>query len=375
MKVFQLITRNELRGAEMFASQLSSGLALRGHQIELSSIYRPRQGQSTLPIHPSVTCACLEATIHGKIEWAALRTLIRRLKTLRPDVVQANAFHALKYLSLARRITRSRWPIIYRNISIASRWITRPWQRAWGRWLLKPVDRVTSVSDSSALDFCHTYRIPHRRATTIRRGIPIPDQIDRQSARRHLAHRLSLPSHDDWQAVIHIGGFTPEKNHRGLLQAFEQIVDRHPRVHLVLCGDGPLRHEVAREIAQHRYGHLIHQLGDQVAAADLITGTDLLLLPSDIEGIPGVVLEASARSVPSIATRVGGMVECIDDGRSGLLVERGDMMGLASHAVTLLKHDDQRSAMGAAARELVELRFGMNRCLDEFEALYDEVAS
>jgi len=375
MNVLQLITRNELRGAEVFAAELCGGLSRRGHQVRLAAIYRRRQGQLALSLEDAVAEVELGAHRQGRVEFRAIRRLIGLLEEQAPDVVQANAFHALKYAVLARRLTRGRWPLVYRNISIASRWLSRPWQRPWGRWLMKSVAQATSVSDASALDLCHTYDFPMQRTRTIRRGVTVPATLDPKAARRLLASRIQLDADDHWQAVIHIGGFTPEKNHAGLLESFSRIATRSPTTHLVICGDGPLRSSVQRTATGSPFASRIHFLGDQADAADLATAADVLLLPSRIEGIPGVVLEAAARRTPAVATRVGGLPECIDDGHSGFLVEADDMQAMADRALELLGNPRRRREMGDAAHRLIRHRYGIDRCVGEFEDLYAEVAS
>jgi len=375
MNVLQLITRNELRGAEVFAAELSGGLSRRGHDVRLAAIYRRQQGQLALSLEDTVTEVELGAHRQGRVELRALRRLIGLLEQQTPDVVQANAFHALKYAVLARRLTRGRWPLVYRNISIASRWLSRPWQRPWGRWLMKSVAQATSVSNASAVDLCHTYDFPITRTRIIRRGVTVPPTLDPLAARRSLASRIALEPDDDWQAVIHIGGFTPEKNHAGLLESFSLIAARSHTTHLVICGDGPLRSPIQQAASGSPFASRIHFLGDQSDAADLATAADVLLLPSRIEGVPGVVLEAAARRTPAVATRVGGLSECIDEGRSGFLVDPDDMQAMADHALTLLQDPARRREMGDAAHRLISQRYGIDRCVGEFEDLYAEVAS
>jgi glycosyltransferase involved in cell wall biosynthesis len=368
VKILQLVTRNELRGAEMFAALLSNRLAQHGHEVCFAALYTCPYDTPRLPLNSEVNGVELGGRVKGRIEpgvWVALRRLA---KQWRPDVVQANAFHALKYAVLTKRLGGGRWPIVYRNISMASNWIARPWQAWWGRWLFRSVAHVVSVSDASAADLCQTYRFPADRISTVRRGVEVPDSVDRHLARRRLAELIAFDQDDP--ILFHIGGFTAEKNHVGLLAAFRRIQQELPNSHLVLCGDGPLRERVQNEVRQGGLERQVHLLGNRADAGDLLPAAELLLLTSHVEGIPGVVLEAAVRGVPSVSTNVGAVREAVRDGETGVLVPDGDMPGLARAACDLLADSVRRKAMGEAARSLVAGQHDLNDIVVKWERIY-----
>jgi glycosyltransferase involved in cell wall biosynthesis len=292
----------------------------------------------------------------------------RLVRTLQPDVVQANAFHALKYASLLKRVTRGAWPLVYRNVSLASHWISHGWRRHWGRWLLRPVDRVLSVSDIAAADFCATYGFPQSRMVTIRRGVELPGEVDFPGTRKRIAAMIGCKPEDP--LLFHLGGFTPEKNHDGLLRALAIVCKRYPDVRLVLCGDGPLWTPMQRRAGELGVSGNAYFLGNRPEARELLAGADLLLLTSCVEGIPGVVLEAAARMVPSVATNVGAMADAIAHESSGLLVPAGDMESLAEGCCALLADPVRRKRMGTAARQFVAETHEIGASVDRFESLY-----
>ena len=134
----------------------------------------------------------------------------------------------------------------------------------------------------------------------------------------------------------------------------------------MLFGDGPLRPQVESKVRDLALGDDVHFMGFRPDARDLIAGCDLMLLSSRIEGIPGVVLEAAAREVPSIATNVGGVAEFIEHGVNGCLVEEGDMEALADNALRLLGDEGARKRSGELAREKVTQQFSMQHAVDRF---------
>jgi glycosyltransferase involved in cell wall biosynthesis len=229
------------------------------------------------------------------------------------------------------------------------------------------VDHVVAVSESSRVDFQQTYGTPAERISTIPIGTEIPREPRTDAARARLAELTGMPT--DADVVIHVGSFSPEKNHLWLVEAFAEIETRRPGAHLVLVGDGHLREAVAGRAKELGIDERMHLLGSRADAAELMGGADVMVLPSTIEGIPGVVL-AAARGVPAVATDVGGTKEGIRDGESGVLVPLGNQEAFVSAVVRLLNEPERRRVMGLAARAHVERNYNMERIVDAFEALY-----
>ena len=105
----------------------------------------------------------------------------------------------------------------------------------------------------------------------------------------------------------------------------------------------------------------------------LLPGADLGLLTSVSEGIPLTALEAMAAGLPVLATRVGGLVEVVDDGRTGLLAAAGDDEALAEAALLLAADPALRAAMGQAGRQRAEELFSEARMVSEYDRLYAEM--
>lgn len=89
------------------------------------------------------------------------------------------------------------------------------------------------------------------------------------------------------------------------------------------------------------------------------------------EGIPGVLLEASARSLPTVSTDVGGVGEVISTGHSGVLVPPSSMKQLGKETVRLLNDPSVRSSLGNVARMRVEDSYDMESSMDDLESRYE----
>lgn len=360
-----MVTTRQRRGAEVFATELSDALTIRGHEVLVAGLY-PAPTNPLTPTYASTVD--LPVASRRRLSYRRLSALVGLLHDVRPDVVQANGSETLKYSSCAKRISGYRGPVVYRNISMASQWVRGPVHRAWGRWLVRALDHVTSVSEESSRDFGVTYGVSAERRSVIRRGILIPPSVDRDPARRQLQALTGADSQA--RLLIHVGSFSEEKNQGWLVDTFRQIRRARLDVHLVLIGEGRLRSAVEARVREYGLAECVHLLGERDDAARLVAAADVFVLPSRIEGIPGAVLEAAAHAVPAVATDVGGMREAVHHGATGLLVAPNNAEAFASAVLGLLSDEPRRCAMGAAARVLMRERFGMDATASAFEALY-----
>jgi N-acetyl-alpha-D-glucosaminyl L-malate synthase BshA len=195
--------------------------------------------------------------------------------------------------------------------------------------------------------------------------LPLKDETARAEARL----RLAKP---DEAILMHLSNFRPVKRVVDVVKVFARVVRELP-AQLVLVGDGPDRSE-AEWLAHDLHIHeKIHFLGKQDRVNELLPLADLLVMPSEQESFGLVALEAMACKVPSIATRVGGIPELIDDGVTGLLYPVGDVEAMAAGAVGLLKDRDRLEAMREAGRRTAQKRFCASLVVPHYVRYYEQV--
>jgi N-acetyl-alpha-D-glucosaminyl L-malate synthase BshA len=194
---------------------------------------------------------------------------------------------------------------------------------------------------------------------------PICDEAQRADARS----RIAAP-HE--AILMHLSNFRPVKRVVDVVKIFARVAKEMP-AQLVLIGDGPDRS--AAEWLAHDLGiqSRIHFLGKQERVNELLPLADLLLMPSELESFGLAALEAMACKVPSIATRVGGVPELIDDGETGLLYKVGDVEGMAEGALSLLRAPDRLNAMREAARHTAQKRFCASLVVPQYVRYYEQV--
>ena len=159
----------------------------------------------------------------------------------------------------------------------------------------------------------------------------------RRAARRRVSHvhgplrlhRAAAAASPETPTALFVGVLERYKNIDGLVAAWRRVADRVPEARLVVVGKGPLRGEV-EELAAELPGRveLIEELPPEGVSAALDDAT-LLVLPSRHEGLGRVVIEAFARGRGVVASRAGGVLDLVDDGVQGLLVDPEDTVGLA----------------------------------------------
>ena len=166
--------------------------------------------------------------------------------------------------------------------------------------------------------------------------------------------RVAAP--DEPPHILYAGRLSREK---GILE----LVEAAHGLPLVVAGDGPLRSRVPGALGMLPHDELLGLYGRAAVVA----------CPSHREGFGVVCAEAMAHGRPVVASAVGGLLDLVVDGETGLLVEPGDVAGLRAALERLLGDADLRARMGAAAQARVRERFAWPRVTDATVALYEEV--
>jgi N-acetyl-alpha-D-glucosaminyl L-malate synthase BshA len=138
-------------------------------------------------------------------------------------------------------------------------------------------------------------------------------------------------------------------------------------------GDGPDRSNAEWLVRSKRLGCQVIFLGKQDSIGDILSSSDLMLLPSETESFGLVALEAMACEVPVIASNVGGIPEVVRNGRDGFLVEPGDIATMATLAAEVLSDSEKQAAMGAAARQQAHENFCSDSIIARYECFYDRI--
>ena len=238
--------------------------------------------------------------------------------------------------------------------------------------LLARFPKVIAVSTPIKRELVRTGSRPER-VLVVNNGIDATVFRRRPGAFAHLREQFGVAP--DAVVIGAVGRLESEKRFDILIDAFARLRSAHPRLALILAGDGTLKadlQERARAAGVEETCRFIGHFGDVVA---LHHALDICVQSSEREGTPNAVLEAMAMETPIVATDVGGTAELVSDGVHGLLVPAYDPEGLANAIDDTLRHPEAARERVRLARARVETELSFERRVRRIEALYRELVA
>jgi glycosyltransferase involved in cell wall biosynthesis len=170
--------------------------------------------------------------------------------------------------------------------------------------------------------------------------------------------------------VIVVANLRPEKGHDVLIDAAVDVLRRFPDASFEIVGGGRQLQPLIDRAAAKGVLHAFTFLGHRDDVAERLGAADLFVLPSRSEAFPNAVLEAMAAGLPVVTSAVGGMLELVDDGRTGLLAPPDNPSALADRIVRVMDDSGLAARLGSAAREETRARYSFDRMVAAFERVY-----
>jgi glycosyltransferase involved in cell wall biosynthesis len=298
-----VITGLEPGGAERALTQLAVRINREKFQPIVFSL-QPAPSKAKSALVEQLTAAAIPVEfLNARSKWqfaSAVWQLSRRLKKLRPAIVQSFLFHANVVTALAGKVSGTK---VVAGIRVADP--SRSRHRA-ERWIAPLVKRFVCVSQSVADFSATTARLPRKKLCVIPNGVDVAKFSHAQPAD---AAAFGLPA--DRRYLISIGRLDKQKGFDWLLPLLPRIFAEQPGHDLLLVGDGPERKALEQQATELGIAGRVHFLGWQPRVAELLKLADLLLLPSRWEGMPNVLLEAMAARLPVVSTAVEGAEEIL----------------------------------------------------------------
>lgn len=188
---------------------------------------------------------------------------------------------------------------------------------------------------------------------------------------RRVAQRRTWGVPDRAFAVGIVARLSPVKNHGLLLRAMAQLDERF---HLVSIGDGPSRPELEELARQLQIESRVHFAGEVTPDRNLHESFDVSVLCSLSEGFPNALIEAMGACRPVVATPVGGVIDVVKDGVTGMLVPADDPAPLANALRKLEADPLLRARLGEAGREAARREFHRDIVIEKLSRLYETLA-
>jgi glycosyltransferase involved in cell wall biosynthesis len=213
------------------------------------------------------------------------------------------------------------------------------------------------ANSRAAADRLRREGVPARKVATISNG------VDRQIFVPH-------PARPKLRRVVVVANLRPEKRHDVLIDAAPEVLRHFPDARFEIVGGGPELASLQGRTVDQGVAHAFAFVGHDEDVATRLRAADVFVLPSQSEAFPNAVLEAMSAGLPIVASGVGGILELIDDHRTGLLVPPCDPNALARGICRLMADQPLGARLGEAASHEVRGRYSFDRMTAAFEALY-----
>ena len=385
--VVRVITRLNIGGPSIQATRLTSALDRRGFSTTLiHGALGPGEGDMSYLIEPGARAIYLETLRRPLSPLADLRALWRlygEIKRARPAIVHthmAKAGMLGRLAATAYNLTRGDYPrarIIHTYHGHVLEGYFSPLMTrifiAFEQMLARISDTIVAISPAIERELRDGFRIGRAEQYRV---VPLGFDLSPFAAVDEAARvraRQDLQIDADAGVVTTVGRLTAIKQHRLFLDTVAIALQSHPGLVALIAGDGELRGDLEGYAARLGIADRVRFLGWRRDLATIYAATDVFLLTSRNEGTPVALIEAMAAGLPGVSTDVGGVKDVIVSTEVGERVADGNAAGLAAAIVRYLSDRDRARAAGRRARAVVVERYGLDRLVNDINALYRDL--
>ncbi len=361
-------------GSGVVATELGKALALRGHQIHFISYSLPARLDNFVG-----------DVFYHEVEMSQYPLFDFPLYTdsLASKMVDVAKYHDLDILHVHYAIPHATSAFIAKRILAPNKDIKvittlhgtdvtlvglEPSFLPLVKFSIEQSDYVTSVSRFLQMKTYTMYNIEKEIEV-------IPNFVDTERfKRREDCQFRSRFAPNGEKILVHVSNFRGVKRVPDTIRIFD-IVKKAVPSKLVLVGDGPDRSESERLARELGISDDVRFLGKQTLLPEILSASDLLLMPSQSESFGLSALEAMACSVPVVSSSAGGLPELVVHGETGFIAELGDVQRMAKYAIDLLSDDRKWELFSQNARRRAVERFNVDQIIPLYERLYERAVS
>jgi glycosyltransferase involved in cell wall biosynthesis len=294
--------------------------------------------------------------------WAPLYSLLRNERV---DVVHAHKFGSNVWGTLLGRLAGVPVVIGHEHGSALPRESLRRFLER--NLIVRGADALVAVSPAVRRDLIEAERVDPSKVVLVPSGIPARPLGSERALRDELGIQPADP------VVGAVGGLRPEKGLDVLVEAAAALARRHPRLKVLIAGEGPERGRLQAKIEGLELQETVIMLGIRSDVPDVLAALDVAVLSSDYEGSPLALMEYMAAGKPVVASNVGGVPDMIEHEVSGLLVPPRDPPRLAAAIHRLLRDEQGAAEMGGRGRVRQRQEFDIEVMVRTVERLYEDL--
>lgn len=290
----------------------------------------------------------------------AIWQLYRYVKKNKIALVHANGSRCAVYAVLACKILKV--PVIW-HVRVMGR------DKWFDPFLSRFADKIIVISEAVRERFRRNPRAL-QKTVVIYNGIDL-ERFHPASGHPVLRDEFGL---EKWVPMVGmVGRMDHYKDFSTFLYAAREVMRKIPDAQFFLVGSGELMPKMMELAHRLQLEKSVHFLGNREDIIPILASLDVFVLASKSEGFGRALAEAMAMQKPVVASRVGGIVEIVEDGISGILVPVKDYDAMAMEIVKLLKNSNLARQMGAQARKRIEQHFSIDQHVRQIEAVYEQL--
>jgi len=362
MRILYVVTSAGFGGASMNVLLLMKYMVSKGHTVGLVSANEKRliSEAENLGVKVFVNPYFVRR-LHPLNDLRAFIPVYRAIKEFKPDLIHAHSTKAGIIVRFWAGLLNFK-PVIF----TAHGWAFTEGRKYWKRWILAQMEKLAGFATTKIICVSE-----HDRELALKFKVASPDKLvviyNGVDPERFLKpHERKSGSKT---VVTYVGRLAPPKDLITLLKAVKLLSG----VEVLIVGDGELRDKVEKYVFENGLSEKVLLLGEREDVPEILSNSDIFVLPSRWEGLPFTIIEAMMAGLPVVASKVGGVPELVDDGITGFLVPPGDHLSLAQAIRKLVDDKNLREKMGKLGREKALKLFTVERMLEETARVYEEV--
>ncbi|MCB0103935.1 MAG: glycosyltransferase [Anaerolineales bacterium] len=231
-------------------------------------------------------------------------------------------------------------------------------------------DVTIAVSEETRNYYVKFGRLNSTKVKTIYNGIDLSQFIESQKKEKRGIIRAELQIPSSARLIITVAVLRELKGIQYMLRAFPALLKKHPNTYYLIVGDGMYRETLVGEVEKLGLQRNVIFVGRRMDIPQLLSASDVFVLPTLTEALPTVLAEAMAAKLPVVACAVGGIPEMITEGVNGKLIPSKDPQALTDACEKLLDNPEQTTAMGEAGWQIVEEKFNITTQVNNLKELY-----
>ncbi len=311
-----------------------------------------------------------------RVDFSTMRNIARIIRMENIDVVNAQHFMPAVYSYYGCKVAAKKALVFTAH----SRWEVEETSFKWrvaGGFLLRRFDTSVGVAPEVSTAIQNVFNMGAHQTTTIENGVDT-ELFGREKDVQGLRDSLGLSDRDIVIGIV--ANLKAVKNHKFLLQAFNEVAAEIKNAKLLLVGQGfagesdNTEDDLRQFVNNHRLAERVLFLGYRTDIPELLQVMNVFCLTSLREGLPIGLVEAMVTGLPVIGTNVEGIRDVITSDVDGILVELGDVTALKDALTRLVRDLRWRAELGYAARKKAVEKYSLQRCVREYEQLFSSLA-